>query len=415
MVVQRLAAATPGMVVVGSPCAAPFPGIIFEPVTGTAGLLLLIRRLRPEVIEVHQQPRLAVALSFLYPRARIMLFLHNDPLTMRGLKSVAGRRLALARLHRVICVSNYLAGRYMTGLPPTPSSPDVPTPSSPDLIRRSTPYPDAPEKAWMAGSRPAMTKLGSGATSSTVIPGEATSPPTVIPAKAGILFSAREKEDSRFRGNDAGGGNDGGGGPAPAILPNPLTLADLPPRAAVRRNTILFAGRIVRDKAPDIFVAACAIALPNLPGWTAAMIGGDRFGPASPETPYVARIRAAAQAAGIGFAGARPHAEVLEAMAQAAIVVVPSRWAEPFGLTALEAIASGAVLIASNTGGLPEVAGDAALYVPPDDAPALAAAIIALAQDGDRRAALAAAGLARAQNFDTAIIAAALAKLRATV
>ncbi len=355
MVVQRLAAATPGMVVVGSPCGRPFPGIIFEPARGTAGLLLLIRRLRPAVIEVHQQPRLAVALSFLFPRARIMLFLHNDPLTMRGLKSVAGRRLALARLHRVICVSDFLRRRYITGL--------VPAPSSPDLIRRSTPCLAAAEKAWMAGSSPAMTMAGN----------------------------------------------------APAILPNPLTLAALPPRAAARANTILFAGRIVADKAPDIFVAACAIALPNLPGWTAAMIGGDRFGPASPETPYVAAVRAAAAEAGISFAGPRPHAEVLEAMAQAAIVVVPSRWAEPFGLTALEAIASGAALIAADTGGLPEVAGDAALYVPPDDAAALAAAIIALADDPEHRAALAAAGLARAQNFDTAVIAAALAKLRGTV
>jgi glycosyltransferase involved in cell wall biosynthesis len=393
MVVQRLAAATPGMVVVGSPCGKPFPGIEFLPVTGTVALLLRLRRLRPEVIEVHQQPRLAVALSFLFPRARIMLFLHNDPLTMRGLKSAFGRRLALARLHWIVCVSHYLAQRYMTGLALDPS-----TPSSLSLTRRSPSYSNAPEKAWMAGSSPAMTKTDS--------------PNTVIPAKAGIFFSAPEKKDSRFRGNDGRGGNDGGSNTGPAILPNPLTLADLPPRAATRQKTILFAGRIVRDKAPDVFVAACAIALPNLPGWTAAMIGGDRFGPASPETPYVTRIRAAAQAAGIGFAGARPHAEVLDAMAPAAIVAVPSRWAEPFGLTALEAIASGAALIAADAGGLPEVAGDAALYVPPDDAAALADAIIALARNPDRRAALAAAGLARAQNFDTPVIAAALAKLR---
>jgi len=104
---------------------------------------------------------------------------------------------------------------------------------------------------------------------------------------------------------------------------------------------------------------------------------------------------------------------VTAAMAAAAIVVVPSRWAEPFGLTALEAMASGAALIAAETGGLPEVAGDAALYVPPGDAAALAAAITALATDAPRRAGLAAAGRARAALFDTQILAPRLARLRA--
>jgi glycosyltransferase involved in cell wall biosynthesis len=105
----------------------------------------------------------------------------------------------------------------------------------------------------------------------------------------------------------------------------------------------------------------------------------------------------------------------MDAMAKASIVVVPSRWPEPFGLTALEAIASGAALITTGSGGLAEIAGDAAVYVPPNDPTALAAAIIALANDEPRRAALAAAGRARAQYFDTQRIAAALETLRQTV
>ena len=79
-------------------------------------------------------------------------------------------------------------------------------------------------------------------------------------------------------------------------------------------------------------------------------------------------------------------------MARAAIVVVPSRWQEPFGLVALEALASGAALICADRGGLREVAGDAAVYVDPDDPAALAAAIRALAADAARRAALGQAG-----------------------
>ena len=52
-------------------------------------------------------------------------------------------------------------------------------------------------------------------------------------------------------------------------------------------------------------------------------------------------------------------------MARAAIVVVPSRWSEPFGLTALEALACGAALLCSPRGGLPEVYGQAAQRIDP--------------------------------------------------
>jgi UDP-glucose:(glucosyl)LPS alpha-1,2-glucosyltransferase len=91
---------------------------------------------------------------------------------------------------------------------------------------------------------------------------------------------------------------------------------------------------------------------------------------------------------------------------------VPSRWAEPFGLTALEAMAHGTPLICSNRGGLPEVVGDAAITIDPDEPGALAAAITRLAEDPVQRHALATAGRARAKVFDTLAIAARLAALR---
>ena len=199
---------------------------------------------------------------------------------------------------------------------------------------------------------------------------------------------------------------------AVALLPNCLDLDALPPPAEPREALILFAGRVVADKGADSFVTACAAALPALPGWRAEMIGADRFGPDSPETPFLRALRPRAEAAGVVLRGYRPHPEVLTAMARAAIVVVPSRWPEPFGLTALEAMASGAALVCSDRGGLPEVAGGAALVIDPDDPAATAAALIALARDPDRRAALGAAGVARARRFDRAAGRAALAAWR---
>jgi UDP-glucose:(glucosyl)LPS alpha-1,2-glucosyltransferase len=197
----------------------------------------------------------------------------------------------------------------------------------------------------------------------------------------------------------------------PVVLPNCLDLAELPP-ARRRERLVLFAGRVVADKGPDAFVSACAAALPHLPGWGAEIIGADRFSFDSPDTGFVQMIRASAEGANVRMLGYRDHPEVLVAMSRAAIVVVPSRWAEPFGLVALEAMASGAVLICSARGGLPEVVGDAAVYADPDRPAEIAAAIRGLAGDEPRRAALAEAGRQRARRFDVPVIAARLAALR---
>jgi UDP-glucose:(glucosyl)LPS alpha-1,2-glucosyltransferase len=197
----------------------------------------------------------------------------------------------------------------------------------------------------------------------------------------------------------------------PVVLHNCLDLCELPP-PQTREPLILFAGRVVADKAPDAFVAACALAMPNLPGWSAEIIGADRFSIDSPETGFVQTVRVAADAANVQMLGYRDHPEVLLAMARAAIVVVPSRWPEPFGLVALEAMASGAALICSPRGGLPEVAGDAAVYANPDQPAEIAAAIQMLGNDEDRRTALGEAGRERARQFDVSAIAARLATLR---
>jgi UDP-glucose:(glucosyl)LPS alpha-1,2-glucosyltransferase len=195
------------------------------------------------------------------------------------------------------------------------------------------------------------------------------------------------------------------------VLHNCIDLAVVPPPVE-RENLILFAGRVVRDKAPDNFIRACALALPTLPGWRAEIIGADGMSATGRETDYVRQIKAQAATAGVAMIGYRDHPLVLEAMSRAAIVIVPSRWNEPFGLTALEALACGAPLIVSPRGGLPEVAGDAAVYANPDEPGEIAAAIVALASDPSRRAALSASGRERALLFDTPVAAARLAALR---
>ncbi len=188
--------------------------------------------------------------------------------------------------------------------------------------------------------------------------------------------------------------------PDVAVLPNCIDLADMPAPARAREPLVLFAGRMVADKGADAFVAAWAQARAALPDWRAEMIGADRFGAASPETPFLRRLRPHAAAAGIALHGWQPHAKVLAAMARAAIVVVPSRWPEPFGMTALEAAGCGAAVAYAPRGGLPEVLGDAGLVIDPDDPAGMAEALVALARDPAKLAALGRAGRQRAAAFD---------------
>ncbi|MCL5257103.1 MAG: glycosyltransferase family 4 protein [Chloroflexi bacterium] len=85
-------------------------------------------------------------------------------------------------------------------------------------------------------------------------------------------------------------------------------------------------------------------------------------------------------------------------VARASALVIPSLY-EGFGLPALEAMACGTPVIASNTSSLPEITADAALPVDPLDEKAICDALCRVASDPDLREKLSSAGLARAARF----------------
>lgn len=83
-----------------------------------------------------------------------------------------------------------------------------------------------------------------------------------------------------------------------------------------------------------------------------------------------------------------PHSAVLEAWRRSLFGVVPSLWAEPFGIVSLEAMAFGHPLVASRTGGIVDCIehGENGLLVPPGDVGALRTAIRCLVDDAHLRA-----------------------------
>jgi glycosyltransferase involved in cell wall biosynthesis len=98
----------------------------------------------------------------------------------------------------------------------------------------------------------------------------------------------------------------------------------------------------------------------------------------------------------VRFVSGISDTELAELVASAEVAVVPSLY-EGFSLPAVEHMASGTPLIATRTGALPEVVGDAARLVTPGDPEELAAALGALLDAPAERERLAAVALARVQ------------------
>nr|AIA93694.1 Glycos_transf_1 [uncultured Thermoanaerobacter sp.] len=98
------------------------------------------------------------------------------------------------------------------------------------------------------------------------------------------------------------------------------------------------------------------------------------------------------------FAGYAPDADLPALYSGAACSLVPSLY-EGFGFPVLEAMACGVPVVCSNTSSLPEVAGDAAVLVPPSDYHALADAVRLVLTQTEYADSLRAQGIAQAAKF----------------
>ncbi len=179
-----------------------------------------------------------------------------------------------------------------------------------------------------------------------------------------------------------------------AVVNNGLDFAAWRP-ADERVPQILCVGRCAPEKGILEAAQGFAAMLPKYPGWRARFILSD----VDIHRSYFERVRAALAACGqqAEIQVQRPFAEVKTIYEQAAIALVPSKWTEPFGRTALEAHAGGAALISSGTGGLAEISRDGALILPEVTPDAIAGAIETLIADQPMRENLARKGAAHAR------------------
>jgi glycosyltransferase involved in cell wall biosynthesis len=166
---------------------------------------------------------------------------------------------------------------------------------------------------------------------------------------------------------------------APAATPRPAW-----------RGELLYAGRLSPLKGVDVAIRA----VEQVPGDARlTVVGGG-----TPDREAALRALAGPR---VTFAGPREHAAMPALYATTDAVLFPSVWEEPWGLVPLEAMAAGAPVIATGTGGSAEYLrdGENCLLVPPGDADALAAAVARLAADEPLRETLVAGGRATASRF----------------
>lgn len=171
------------------------------------------------------------------------------------------------------------------------------------------------------------------------------------------------------------------------------------------RARVLFLGRLVPIKGVDLLLEAAA----RVPLPAEVVVAGD--GPDRAELEQRAReLRLS-----IEFRGAVGPAERDRLLASADVVCLPSREvlggrSEGVPVVALEAMAAGAAVVCTDTGGLAELPRDAVTHVPAGDPFALATAICAILADPQRRRGQIEAAREHVKAFDWAEVGPALSR-----
>jgi len=140
----------------------------------------------------------------------------------------------------------------------------------------------------------------------------------------------------------------GNGVPASRVVANPLFAAEMPVRPAPLPSEFraLFVGRMTSLKGGDVLIRAAAQAATQLGVKIPLTMAGD--GPARRDWESLAEsLDVPAE-----FPGWVDGTQRAELFRSASVVVVPSIWPEPFGLTGLEGGAYGAAAIGFNVGGI---------------------------------------------------------------
>ena len=214
-------------------------------------LIKNINKKKFDLIEVHNRPLILFNLVKQIQN-RFIFYFHNDPLSMKGSKTIKDRLFILKNVEKIIFVSEWVKDRFFKDL---------------DL------------------------KLST---------------------KTEVVYPSVNKQ-----------------------------------KATKKYKYITFVGRLNHSKGYDIFQKSIQKILDEFPEWKSLSVGDE-----DRRSIYINHN----QHKELGFLS---HKKTLDILNQSEIAVVPSRWEEPFGRTALEASSRGCATIISNRGGLIETTDEA--------------------------------------------------------
>ena len=209
--------------------------------------VLKAKKFNFDIIEIHNRPLVFTYLNNILD-SNYILYFHNDPLSMKGSKTVAERLNLLDSIGKIIFVSKWVQNRFFEGI-------------DQKLLNKTE-----------------------------------------------VVYPSIHKEKKIVK----------------------------------KIKQITFVGKLNESKGYDIYKDAITKILNEFKDWSAYSIGDEKR-----KRPIINHKRHHE----LGFL---KHKEVLSFLSKSEIAVVPSRWEEPFGRTALESSSRACATIISNKGGLPE-------------------------------------------------------------
>ena len=170
---------------------------------------------------------------------------------------------------------------------------------------------------------------------------------------------------------------------------------------------IVYSGRINNEKGISELIDAL-LNLRDIPQIKLMVLGSSFFDIAKNENNFVRSLKNKAKEieSKIVFTGFIPYNQVPDYLQIADIAVLPSMWEEPFGLTIVEALASGLPLITTRSGGIPEICEGIAIIIDRNTIiNNLTKAILYLYEHPEERKKMSIASIERAKQFDKDIYA----------
>lgn len=131
----------------------------------------------------------------------------------------------------------------------------------------------------------------------------------------------------------------------------------------IRSRAFVFVGRLVSDKGVDLLLKAFSLLISDTSLLSHVQSSGCELALTiigdGPEQSSLARLSMELGIAeNVCFVGSLLGEDLVQCLNQHCVMAVPSRWAEPFGIVALEGAACGCIVVGSDGGGLPDAIGE---------------------------------------------------------